>query len=183
MPDTRSRHAPCEDVWHRPNAECPDTMCSGCEAIWPCDAIREADEAASWRVAATTWEAAYNVAADRADKSLARCQELAERLDECGAEVVEQSDRADKAEAALALMRIGADELMASVAWERGRLADMMAQRDAARADAKALAERVEALEQPCACFRVDHRPSEALHRLLDKTAGALAAHKAQDPS
>ena len=81
-------------------------------------------------------------------------------------------ERAERAEAALAECRRG---------WAAASMLphSLMAERDAARADAKALAERVEALEQLCACFRIDKRPSEALHRLLDKSAGALAAHDA----
>lgn len=50
----------------------------------------------------------------------------------------------------------------------------------AAEADADALRQRIEAVEQLMACLRIEKRPPEALWRLLDNTAGAAAAHDAR---
>jgi hypothetical protein len=93
----------------------PD-RCPECSTNWPCDtvvvlaALAEQTEALHLH-----WEGCSrdlgkviedrNVALARADKLLARCQELAEQVDELGAEVVEQSARADKADAALAALK------------------------------------------------------------------------------
>jgi hypothetical protein len=121
MTDIRSRHVKHDDGMPG------DPICLGCYEPWPCDAIIEADDK---------------------DKLLARCQELAERLDEEGAEVVEQSDRADKAEAALAAERRQYGVAMKAMLEREaalGAYADALgSERDAARADAKALAETME---------------------------------------
>ena len=63
---------------------------------------------------------------------------------------------------------------------------ECMGQRDAARADAERLAaaggvlmDRIEALENLLACYRVKRTPSEALYRRLAKTSEAEAVWRA----
>lgn len=114
--------------------------------------------------------------ADRPDKLLARCQELAEQVDELGAEVVEQSDRADKAEAALAVEK----QVHVLTAEDANALCE---QRDAARADAKALVEALTALVEEARIIRKavqdEGRPGLMPHiDTYNDARAALAAHK-----
>lgn len=122
MTDTRSRHAG--------EHECDGSVG---RAIYdpgtPCDAIREADEKDRIREQGNALILAAEARADAAEAALALM-----RIRANGMEAARDADRAAMRDK----MLMTVDELSRSVEYERAKVADMKAQRDAARAELRA---------------------------------------------